>query len=133
METTTINILEGTIAFLNGDPGLHYQQENYVKFLTKAGKNVVVLDDLYNQPEKLNKVRDCETLYLQTTGFRSELKDLVNIFKSLNYVPKNVIFDGENTAMVFLSLARTFKKEHGTRFFFEDLLDQNQLLEINWI
>jgi hypothetical protein len=93
----TLNDLQGTTAFLNGQKGLHDLEEELCSALKRANKPFLVLDNLFEQSEKLLQVTKCDNLAFSTTGLYAEqLKTLVDVFEKLQYVPKNVFFLTEN-------------------------------------
>lgn len=57
-----------------------------------------------------------------------KLNVLIDLFESLDYIPKNIIFGSERSAMTLLGLARELKPK-GTKFWF--MFDE--LEEISWI
>jgi hypothetical protein len=133
MKTKSILTLTGKTAFLNGQKGLHDLESRFCKSFENNGKEVLVLDNLFEQPEKLKSLLDCDNLVLSTTGmYLEDVNKLVDAFKQLNYVPKVVVFVTEQTAMSLLGVAREMKKL-GTKFYFFDCLDNKSLQEINWI
>lgn len=130
----TLDILTGRTAFLNGQAGLHEQEEKLFNHYNKSGKDVLVLDNLFQAPDKLSLVVKCDNLVLSTTGMYAEkLAPLMEAFEKMNYAPKVVVFMGENTALFFCGLARELKKKYGTKFYFPDVLDRNMLMEVAWI
>ena len=135
METPYTSILQltGKTAFLNGQQGLHDMEEKLSESFIKQNKEILVIDDLFDHPERLRLVTDCDTIVLSTTGtYADDLKQLVSAFNKLNYIPKVVIFISENTAMSLLYVARELK-EKGTQFYFYDCFDNKTLYDINWI
>lgn len=129
----TLKDLTGITAFLNGQEGQHDMEGKLFLRMLKLGKKAKLIDNLFEQPEKLAQVIGCDNLVLSTTGlYADKLKMLVAAFEKMNYVPKVVIFMGENTAMAFLGTARDLKKKHGTEFYFPDIFDDS-LFEISWI
>lgn len=115
--------LKGTTALLNGQEGLHDTEAEFKSALDRLGKSVLVLDNLFEQSEKLLQVTQCDNLAFSTTGLYAEqLKTLVEVFEKLQYVPKNVFFLTDQTALTFSGVARDFK-EKGTKFYFLDFLD----------
>jgi len=129
----TLKDLNGTTAFLNGQAGQHDMEGKLVLRMLKLGKKVKLIDNLFEQPQKLAEVVGCDNLVLSTTGMYAEkLRMLVDAFHKLNYVPKVVVFMGENTAMSFLGTARELKAKHGTEFYFPDVFD-DCLYEVSWI
>ena len=126
--------LTGKTAFLNGQPGLHEQEKKLEEKFREAGKETLVLDNLFDSPKKLSKVKDCENLVLSTTGmYREKLQPLMEAFKKLNYAPKKVFFLSENTAMHFVGMARDLKEKHGTEFYYPDLLSKEFFWPIGWL
>jgi hypothetical protein len=122
--------LEGVTCFLNGQEGLHTLEERLLSKLTDLGKDVLVLDDLFEQPHRLVEVVKCKNLVLSTTGlYVDNLTKLVAGFEKLNYAPEVVIFLTENTALALLGTAREYKLK-GTKFYFT--LD-SFLVEYSWI
>ena len=119
----TLKELQGTTAFLNGQEGLHDLDEQLKSALQHLGKPTLVLDNLFEQSEKLLSVTQCKNLAFSTTGmYVDKLKILADVFKQLQYVPETVFFLTEETALTFSSLAGEFKKK-GTKFYFPDSID----------
>lgn len=131
--TKTINDFTGITAFLNGEDGLHdLDQDVHDKFI-EEGHVVKILDNLFENPKPLKNLRHYSNLVLFTTGLRPEkVQPLVELFEKSGYVPNNVIFLSENTALSLVGLARDLKKK-GTKFFFIDFMDHKTLYEIEWI
>mgnify|MGYP007100090052 CR=1 FL=1 len=124
-----------TILFLEGEKGTDFQED--FDSLVGRGFEVSILDNLYYEPEKLKQIKklnpDC--LFIGTTGVRTkEREQLVSIFQSLKYVPKNVMFAGEHSAMVYLGLSRELKR-YGTKFYFSPSPydKEDEICEIEWI
>jgi len=139
MESLSILDLNGKTAILNGGEGLHTIEEYVWKSLFNNKKEIVVIDDLYNQPEKIKLVIDCDNIILSTTGeYADDLKKVTDAFEKLNYAPKIVIFITYDTADILCDVARRFKK-NGTKFYSFDSpedydgIQYNTLHKINWI
>lgn len=131
MSDIKLKSLTGVTGFLNGQEGLHSREEEMSDILIKMGKKVIVIDNLFKEPDKLLKIVKCNNIVLSTTGlFADKLHPLIKTFEKLKYAPKKVIFMGENTAMYFLGNARLLKKK-GTKFYYPYILDG--LAEIEWI
>lgn len=128
-----INDFHGMTAFLNGTEGLHSIDQNvYDKFI-EHGHVVKILDNLFNEPEKLINIRVFENLVLYTTGLHPDkLIVLEKMFENYGGVPKNVIFVSEGTALTFCGIARELKNM-GTKFWFIDFINFYDLYEIEWI
>ena len=131
--------LQGTTAFLNGQKGLHPLEEDLKSGFDQLGKPYLVLDNLFEQSEKLLQVTKCDNLALSTTGtYVDDLTVLVKVFKQLQYVPKVVFFLTDETALTFADLAREFKKQ-GTKFYSVDSVDlllkkdNVSVYEITWL
>ena len=123
------------ILFLEGEKGTEFQED--FDSLVGRGFDVSILDSLYYEPDKLKQIKELnpDCLFIGTTGVRTkEIEQLVSIFKSLKYVPKNVMFDGEHSAMFYLWLARELK-QHGTKFYFSPSPydKEDKIYEIEWI
>lgn len=129
----TINDFTGITAFLNGEEGLHdIDQDIHDKFI-EEGHVVKVLDNLFENPKPLKNLRHYSNIVLYTTGLRPEkIAPLELLFENSGYVPKNVIFISEGTALSFIGLARDLKAK-GTGFFFIDFMDKKTLYPIDWI
>lgn len=132
-KTITINDFTGITAFLNGEKGLHdLDQDVHDKFI-EEGHVVKILDDLFENPKPLENLRHYSNLVIFTTGLRNEkLTPLVLLFEKSGYVPKNVIFLTEGTALTLCGLARDLKPK-GTNFYFIDIMDCKTLYPIVWI
>lgn len=135
MFDTTLDKLNGKTAFLNGEEGLDSEERKLFNKLKDLDKDVVQLDDLYNFPERLTQLTECDNIVLQSTGQRAvEIGRITKAFLKLNYVPKNVIFGSESAAFAFLDVARGIKKSHPeTKFYFYLPGSVVYLTEINWI
>ena len=106
----TISQLTGKTGFLNGQQGLHGMEETILKALLKEGKEVSVIDNLFEEPEKLKSVVQCDNIVFSTTGFYADdLKKLIDVFRQLEYVPKVVIFATDKTAEALIYPAKEFK------------------------
>jgi hypothetical protein len=122
--------LTGKIAFLNGDKGFDSLTEKLNNKLLALGLETSILDNLYEQPQKLLELPKFDNLVIFTTGMYPEkLQALVDGFEKLNYVPKVILFASENSAMAVLGTAREYKTKGTSFYFFYDEL----LIEINWI
>jgi hypothetical protein len=56
-------------------------------------KSFKIIKNLYEEPQNLKYITDCDNLIIQTTGFNHQgLKLLIESFKKLQYVPKRVFF-----------------------------------------
>lgn len=124
-----------TILFLEGSDETDFPDE--FDCLIRWGFDVSELNNLYDNPEKLKTLPELnpDCLFIGTTGMRTEeIKELTSIFMQLNYVPKAIMFEGENSAMTFLNAARHFK-EKGTKFYFapSPFFDDEVINEIKWI
>ncbi len=122
-----------TIVFLEGTKVLDHKDfvldetEGY----TGQSFNSIVLDNLYEDFGKLASIKFIkpEYIHIRTTGIMEEkLNVLIDLFESLNYIPKNIIFGSDHSAMVLLGLARELKTK-GTKFWFM----YEDLEEISWI
>jgi hypothetical protein len=122
-----------TIIFLEGEKETDH--DRIFKQLQNRGYDCRLLNELYYYPEKLKELPTLnpDFLFIATTGIRvDEQKILVSTFDSLKYVPKAVMFWGENSAMTYLGIARELKKA-GTKFYFAPNLEGDELEEIIWI
>ena len=122
-----------TIIFLEGQKVLDHKNfvSDETEGYTKDDFNSIVLDNLYEDFGKLVAVKFIkpEYIHIRTTGLMYEkLNVLVDLFESLDYVPKNIIFGSERSVMSLLGLARELKTK-GTKFWF--MFDE--LEEISWI
>jgi len=130
---TTINDFTGITAFLNGEEGLHDIDQDVHDSFVKEGHVVAVLDNLFENPKPLKNLRHYSNLVLFTTGLHPEkLQSLIVLFEKSGYVPKNVIFLSESTALTLCGLARDLKPK-GTNFFFIDYFDNKTIYPITWI
>lgn len=96
--------------------------------------NVIHLDNLYEDFGKLAAIKFIKPdyIYTRTTGvYVDEINRLISLFDSLEYVPTNVIFGSERSAMMLLGTARELK-EKGTKFFYY-FEDEKEFEEIEWI
>jgi hypothetical protein len=122
-----------TIVFLEGTKVLDHKNfvSDNTEGYTKVDFNSIVLDNLYEDFGKLICIKFIkpEYIHIRTTGLMHEkINVLVDLFESLNYIPKNIIFGNERSAMILLGLARELKAK-GTKFWF--MFDE--LEEISWI
>lgn len=124
-----------TILFLEGMKGTDFRDD--FDSLNNKGYEVSILDNLYTEPEKMEQIKviDPDCLFIATTGIRKkELYILSSYFYSLNYIPRNVMFDSERTVRLFLEYTRELKKL-GTKFYFlpNPYNEEKIETEINWI
>lgn len=125
--------LNGITGFLNGQQGLHDQEQKIHDYLVSSGLKTLILDNLFEDGSKLFRIKECENIVLSTTGtYADKLSPLIAAFEKLNFAPRCVIFMGENTALAFCGIARELKKKHGTKFYFPDIIGKS-LIEISWI
>lgn len=121
-----------TVLFLEG--GDHIDFKSALNDLMKEGEfSISELTGLYDNPQNISKVKevDPDYIYIATTGMFPEKRDgMIEEFKKLNYIPRNVIFFNENSAFAYLGIARELKKA-GTKFYFHFL--GLGLEEISWI
>ena len=130
---TKIENLTGITAFLNGQKGLHEYEDKLSKLFITLNKEILILDNLFEDPKKIKQIITCDNLCLSTTGtYADKLKPLIDSFGKLNYAPKAIIFFGENTALYFCEIARELKKKYGTEFFYPATFNSD-LFEISWI
>jgi hypothetical protein len=118
--------------YLNGDKGIEDAIEPYLRIFGKNRIELLLIDDLYENPKNLNKIHKIEHdgIFLFTTGINGEkLKSVIDYFLKINYAPERVMFFDDGTAELFAYIAREFKKNHGTKFYFPTDLDE----EICWI
>ena len=123
------------ILFLEGEKGTDYKKS--FNNLKKMGFRVGILDELYENPNKLKKIKTInpDYLFIGTTGLRYEKREiLIKTFKTLNYIPKSVIFFSERSAMAYLKISKELKKV-GTKFFYspEPQFGKSEIEEIEWI
>lgn len=120
------------IAWLEGGKEIDFRESFRVM---KDSFNIVEFKNLYTRPGKLKKlpVLNPDYLFIGTTGSRIEKREvLLDVFRSLGYTPKAVIFHGENSAMTYLGIARELKKL-GTKFYYPPHWEGDKLREICWI
>lgn len=130
---STYQQLTGITGFLNGQEGLHEQEEKLLKKLELLGKATLAIDDLFEHPEKLREIVKCDNLVMSTTGmYADKLEMLLEAFDKLSYAPKKVIFMSENTALAFCGTARELKAKYATKFYYPDMFG-NYLFELTWI
>ena len=121
-----------TIVFLEGESGTDYfKAESAFK---KKGYNVIIVDELYENPENLEKVREIspDYLFVGTTGMFIDKRNVLKAkFRDLNYVPKAVIFFNETTVHAYHDIASELKAL-GTKFYWYLDLDQD-FKEVSWV
>lgn len=128
-----IEKLKGITGFLNGQNGLHDREWKLSQYLKSIGKEILILDNLFNENKKLTKIIKCENIVLSTTGlYARKIDPILEIFIKMKYAPKKVIFMSENTALFFCEIARDLKKKYKTKFYYPDIIG-NELIEIAWI
>lgn len=94
--------LSGSFAFLEGDAVLDEHFFDVFKHLEQNGKNVVIINNLYRDPNRLREVVHYDNILIFSTGVRRQyLANLVEIFDSLNYKPKSVIFLHDSVIEIF--------------------------------
>lgn len=124
-----------TIVHLEGQPVIDHSSyvEDSLDCEQQINKfNHIVLDNLYEDFAKLVAVKyiNPDYIHIKTSGLYKEKIDiLIDLFESLEYIPKSIIFYNENSAMTLLGLARELK-EKGTKFYY---LYDDGLQEISWI
>lgn len=96
MESKFVDLSEfGTIAFLNGQSGLHESENAFYKYIVGRHDYPIVLDDLFNDPKKIKAIKylNPQTIVIGTTGtYRAKIDLVVNEFKKLKWLPKKAIF-----------------------------------------
>ncbi len=122
-----------TILFLEGSKVFNHENYVYDEMDTPRDMfNTIVLDNLYVEYRKLATLNfiNADYIHIRTTGIMVEkLNILINLFESLDYIPKNVIFYSERSVMALLGLARDLKSK-GTEFYY---LEDGELVKIDWI
>lgn len=137
-KTNTINLaLAEPYCILNGQPDLHEAEMDLYRYLVSKNHIVNVLDNLFDEPEKLKSLLllKPKTLVLGTTGvYADSLRRAIEAFKDLGYIPDNVIFTmGEE---ILSGLARKLKKSKpGMKFYGVVTFgpDDIEINEIGWI
>lgn len=123
-----------TVLFLDGRYGSDY--EDNIKNLQERGYKTQLLDELYENPEKLAQIPeiDPDFIFIGTTGmYADERQMLIKKFRELNYVPKAVMFFNDYAAEIYVGIARELKKR-GTKFFFApSTIFKDEPKEISWI
>lgn len=115
------------VIFLEGESGSDHREA--VNELSRR-YNCLIFDELYVKPQKLAALKflNPEYIYIGTTGmFKEKIDVLIEMFDAVGWVPNNVIFSSERSAMSFD--VEEYKKK-GTKFYY-DLNDE--LEEISWI
>lgn len=102
------------IAFLNGDLGFHdYAHKKYFNKLNSQGKYVMLLDNLFNEPENVFRIARYDTVVLGSTGFHMDkIESLFQKMKELKKLPTTVIFAPDEDP--FVGMAFQMK---GTKFY----------------
>lgn len=118
------------VLILEGGPSVDFydQREDMIKF----GYEVTEMCNLFTDPQQLLTlpVINPDYIFIGTTGMHVEENQiLVDIFESLKWLPKNVIFGGERSTFAFLGLARKIKP-FGVKFWD---VSYDSLEEIDWI
>ena len=86
------------IVFLEGHLGLHGAAMHFRNFLEKHGKDTVVIDRLYREPERILALKDIDDpcIIIQTTGLHAEqINMIVDEFEKLGIKIKDVVFWNE--------------------------------------
>jgi len=95
-------------AFLNGTEGLHDSDKELFDQWTVEGKNCIIVDNLFEQPSKIEEAVGCECWVLYTTGMKYELiLKLFERFKSLNYLPTDIVLLLEHE--VWIDMAKEYE------------------------
>lgn len=111
------------VAFLNCKSGFHDDHhEKFCKMLVRQGITVQLIDNLTNEPEKLFRVKGCDTIVVGAVGIEGTgsktLNPLFKAFSHLMFAPQRVIFAPSETP--FLRYAKNFKQ---TNFYRLDYID----------
>lgn len=108
MEPSTITA--NSYAFLNGEEGLHETDQNLFDQYTKEGKTCILVDNLFEDPARMKLAIGSECWVVSSTGLHyKELQDLFDHFKTLNYLPTDVIILLDEEP--FVSFAFKFAKK----------------------
>lgn len=102
-------IVANKYAFLNGTEGLHETDQELFDEWTKEGKECIVVDRLFDFPERLKLAVGCECWVMYTTGLNpTGLMELFEKFKKLKFIPNDVVFllSSEDE---FIGMAREFE------------------------
>lgn len=110
--------IDGRVGFLNGEPGLHEQEQELHDYLEANRIPCLKIDNLFEEPEKLEDITLCENIVFSTTGIRADrIVPLVERFKELDHQLEKVIFASKTAAESFTGLAREYKEKYGTKFY----------------
>lgn len=110
----------GKTAFLEGGGGLANFEKDLYDFLESNGKEVVLIDSLYEQPSRIKGIVGCENLCFFTTGvYKPFLTRIIAEFEKLNYQPARVFFVHKIAATFFPDQIERLSQQ-GTKFYVAD-------------
>lgn len=107
-----------SIIYLEGGNGI--DQEHALSDMVELGYMVGGLINLYEEPEKLRQLKELNPDYLfvcSTNTYHKRADKLSDYFRTLDYIPKNVIFYNDMSYSSYNKLAKELK-EKGTKFFY---------------
>ena len=84
--------LNGKTCILEGDYYFTEKCNNIKKIFKDNNKHLIGISDLYNNKTKLKEIIGIDNLIIETTKFNDKLNNLIDFFKSINYLPKRVFF-----------------------------------------
>ena len=126
-----------TVQILDGGRDEH---DDMISQLEKMGLEVLpMIADLYKAPEQLRRLPDInpDYIYIRSVGMMEHqpARDILrDEFYDLGWIPDNIIFFDEGSAMTFLEIARKCAGV-GTKAWFAPFLLDNEpeLRRISWI
>ena len=137
------------IAVLEGAPYCDDDADNLRELYGYKGYKVVEIANLYEEPEKIKQLvkLNPEFIYINTTGtYREKTQKIREIFFTLNWLPKYVLFANEMSIMNggYVTLARKLRKEMGVEILYGpqsawlgieefDSPEQHKMSEISWL
>jgi len=106
------------VIFLNGQHG--YDDEDIKEDFEENGYKVHLIDDLYENPQKLRilKAINPEYIYIRSTGtFYNRSETLKDEFRKLKWIPKNILFHDHWSISLYKDLAKALQSK-GTKMYF---------------
>lgn len=83
------------IIILNGQSGLHDTERAFYNKCVKDSVDITIIDNVFEDQEKIKAIKYLKpkTIMVGTTGtYAEELSESKEMFKSMGYIPENVIF-----------------------------------------
>lgn len=117
MEENILNFYNSPVVILEGGLGLPDTERDCKLYLQDRDIDLFVLDDLYNKPERILAIQYLKPkliIFGSTCTYEDELKNVIELYKTINYVPDIVAIThgkDESTIIKLIKQAKEIKPE----------------------